>query len=199
VNTVNHITGIVLAGGKSKRMGREKGRVLLNGKELIQYSIDAIKPLCSYILISSGLTSFNDLGYEVVPDIYPGKGPMGGIYSALKRSKTNLNLVLSCDIPFVSTQLLQHLLEMPKKYSVCIPEYKNLPEPLSGRYNLSVLPQMKACLLKNQLKLVDFLSKEKVRWVPVGPDLPFYNPNLFMNINRPRDLEKAEHLINPKK
>ena len=133
------------------------------------------------------------------PDVFLGKGPMVGIYSALKRSSTRQNLVVSCDIPFISTVLLQYLLDQPDKYSACIPINKEFPEPLSGLYNKSLLSKFEKCLHENRLKLADSLSEENVNWVPVGPDLSFYHPNLFFNINRPEDMKIAEEILNANK
>ena len=199
VNKTYGITGIVLAGGESKRMGREKGSIFLFGKKLIQYSIDAIKPLCNNILISSNFPSYNNFGYEVVPDLFAGKGPMSGIYSALERSSTPQNLVVSCDIPFINTALLKHLINQPEKYAACIPMNNNLPEPLLGRYNKSLLSKLEKCLRENQLKLADFLSEEDVKWVSIDSNLSFFHPNLFLNLNRPEDLKIAESILNTNK
>ena len=81
------ITGIVLAGGKSSRMGQEKGLAEFDGKPMIAYALEALAPLCTEILISSNSNAYNHLGYRVVPDIIANSGPMGGIYSCMLQSQ----------------------------------------------------------------------------------------------------------------
>ncbi len=81
-------TGIILAGGKSSRMGEDKGLVLLNGKPMIQYVIEALKGVVSDIIIISNNASYNKFGIPVYPDIIKDKGPVGGIFTGLHHSKT---------------------------------------------------------------------------------------------------------------
>ncbi|PKP35407.1 MAG: molybdenum cofactor guanylyltransferase, partial [Bacteroidetes bacterium HGW-Bacteroidetes-17] len=115
------ITGIILAGGKSRRMGKEKGLIELNGKQLIQYAIEVLKPICETILISTNSNFYDFLSYQKIADEFPDSGPMGGIYSCLKASKTNQNLVLSCDMPFINSQLLKELIENSHEYDIVVP------------------------------------------------------------------------------
>ncbi|MBC3759653.1 molybdenum cofactor guanylyltransferase [Hyunsoonleella sp. SJ7] len=103
------ITGIILAGGKSSRMGTDKGLLKLNGKYFVQYSIDALKPLVSEILIVSDNTDYDAFGLKRVEDRIKDAGPVSGIYSGLEASKTDYNLVLSCDIPMISNKVLKLL------------------------------------------------------------------------------------------
>ncbi|OEK08177.1 hypothetical protein A8C32_01565 [Flavivirga aquatica] len=104
-----NITGIILAGGKSTRMGTDKGFLLLNEKPFIQYSIDALKPLVSEIIIVSDHPEYDTLGFKRVTDFIKDAGPVAGIYSGLEASKTNYNLILSCDIPLIKTDILEKL------------------------------------------------------------------------------------------
>jgi len=112
------VTGIILAGGKSSRMGAEKGLQELCAKPLIHYAIEVLSGLCNTIIISSSSEAYKSLGHKVVADVIPGIGPMGGIYSALQQSKTEENLVLSCDLPFVSQELMSYILEYSMGYCV---------------------------------------------------------------------------------
>ena len=110
MNTEKEITAIVLAGGKSERMGVDKGLLNLDGKPFIKHICDALQPIVgSNILIISGNKEYDTFGYTRVEDIIENKGPVGGLYSALKASKTKVNLVLSVDVPMVSTELLKWL------------------------------------------------------------------------------------------
>jgi molybdenum cofactor guanylyltransferase len=189
-------TGIILAGGKSSRMGQEKGLVQLGGKRLIDIAIDNLSKVCETVLISSNGDSFNDTGFKVIEDIKPGIGPMGGLYSALLKSKTELNLVISVDMPFVNEGLLNHLIEASMGYHAAVPwSGKEHYEPLCACYVLSVLPFMKESITNGNYKLPDLFRMIKINALPMGPQLPFFHEALFMNINTTDDLNAAEKLI----
>ena len=103
-------TGIILAGGKSSRMGEDKGLVLLNGKPMIQYVIEALKEVVSDIIIISNNASYNKFRVPVYSDIIKDKGPVGGIYTGLYHSTTELNFCISCDVPMISSDFIFWLL-----------------------------------------------------------------------------------------
>ncbi|MDO6758831.1 molybdenum cofactor guanylyltransferase [Tamlana sp. 2_MG-2023] len=105
------ITGIILSGGKSSRMGSDKGFLHLNGKAFVQYSIDALKPLVSEIIIVSDHTEYDKFGYRRITDTIKNAGPVAGISAGLEASKTAYNLVLSCDIPLITSEILEKLIQ----------------------------------------------------------------------------------------
>jgi len=187
------VTGIILAGGKSSRMGADKGLLQLCGKPLIHYAIQALSGLCNTIIISSSSDAYQSFGYKTVADEIPGIGPMGGIYSALKQSKTENNLVLSCDLPFVSEKLMSYILNNAIGYQVAVPWQGNQHyEPLCSYYNLSVLNQMTAFIQKENYKLPDLFEEININKLTINNKLEFYNENLFINVNSKHDLIVAE-------
>ncbi len=106
------ITAYILAGGKSQRMGTDKGLLDLNGTTFASHICDALAPIENVeIVIISSNAAYDALGFRRIEDMIADKGPVGGIYTALKDSKTKLNLILSVDVPLVSTQLLTWLLQ----------------------------------------------------------------------------------------
>ncbi|MDO7173305.1 molybdenum cofactor guanylyltransferase [Mariniflexile sp. AS56] len=105
------ITGIILSGGKSSRMGTDKGFLMYEGKQFVQHSIDALKPLVSNAIIVSNNEAYDQFGLERIGDFIENGGPLAGIYSGLKHSSSEYNLVLSCDIPLISTKILMKLLD----------------------------------------------------------------------------------------
>jgi len=190
------VTGIILAGGKSSRMGTDKGLQKLCGKPLIQYALEALSGLCSTIIISSSSEAYKSLGYKVIADVFPGIGPMGGIYSALKQSDTEANLVLSCDLPFVSTKLMSYILDHSKGYKVAVPWLGDQHyEPLCGFYHLSIVAQISAYIQGNNFKLPDLFDEIKINRLVINEELEFYNNSLFLNINSKLDLAIAENLM----
>src|SRR5690606_8792720 len=106
-----NITGIILSGGKSSRMGTDKGFLMYNGKSFIQHSIDALKPFVKDIMIVSNNTDYDAFGLNRIEDAIENAGPLAGVYSGLKQSKTNYNFVLSCDIPLINSTILQKLID----------------------------------------------------------------------------------------
>lgn len=194
------VTGIILAGGKSSRMGTDKGLQMLCGKPLISYAIQLLSGVCSTIIISSSSDAYKSFGYQVVADEFPGIGPMGGIYSALKQSKTEKNLVLSCDLPFVSEDLMSYILDKASGFEVAVPWLGNRHyEPLCGFYRLSVLDHLSSFIQKGNYKLPDLFEEIRINRLMINSELSFYDERLFLNINSKHDLATAENLMNNKK
>ncbi len=189
------ITGIILAGGKSRRMGMEKGLAEFHRQPLIQQAVSVMLESCSDILISSNSTCYDFLGYEVVPDHYHDSGPMGGIYSCLQESKNRVNLVLSCDMPFVKPGIFSFLAKQIGDAWICVPWYKgDHYEPLCGIYLKDSLPDMQTFMDAENYKLPELFGKtyfRAARVTDISPPLPGH---YFMNINSPSDLELAKQL-----
>lgn len=190
------VTGIILAGGKSSRMGAEKGLQELCGKPLISYAVQVLSGLCNTLIISSSSEAYTAYGYDVVPDEFPGIGPMGGIYSALKHSRTDKNLVLSCDLPFVTNELLSYILKNATGYQVAVPWQGNRHyEPLCGFYHVSVLQQMRTFIQKGNYKLPDLFDTIRMNKLVIDKNSGFYSEKLFFNVNSKQDLDKASVLM----
>lgn len=181
------VTGIILAGGKSSRMEQDKGLVDLNGKPMIQYIIDVLKPVTSNIIIIANNDEYKSFGYPVYKDIIKEKGPVGGIYTALNQSKTEKNLILSCDTPFVTKELLLHLIEQSNDYDIIVPNYQGKTHPLIGIYSKSIQPVFKHSLDKNLLKLS--LVIEQTNYKLLNLDAKQFKASIFKNINTLNDLK----------
>ena len=136
------LTGIILSGGKSSRMGREKGLVNFRGKPLVSYAISSLEPVADTLIISINeqLKEYRRFGLAVVTDEIKGIGPMGGLHTALKYSETEHNLVLSCDMPFVSAGLMDYLYQNVQDYDIVVAMHgKDRLEPLCGYYARRVI------------------------------------------------------------
>ncbi len=184
------LTGIILAGGRSRRMGMEKGLVGFKGQPLINYSIEVFKELCSEIIISSNSNCYDYLGYEVVPDWQPDTGPMGGIYSCLASSANDINLVLSCDMPFVTRRIFDLLVKMGSGSKICVPWHENeMYEPLCGVYHKDILDNMKTFITRKNYKLPDLFKSASFIPVRISEIDPPLHKHYFLSINSPADLE----------
>jgi molybdopterin-guanine dinucleotide biosynthesis protein A len=182
------ITGIVLAGGKSSRMGTDKSLIMLHNKPLIQYAIDIIKHLCQNIVISANTNKYEFTGCEVWPDEFPVQAPIIGIYSCLKRSPTNLNIVLSCDMPMITTSLFSYLLVYAKDYDIVVPVHENYLEPLCGIYQRSALPIMEKFIRSKNFALHEFIENTNHLSLKI-PDNKF-PASIFMNVNTLDDFNR---------
>ena len=107
----NNITGIILAGGKSSRMGTDKGFVVYKNKAFVQHIIEALQPLVDEIIIVSNNPDYDVFGFKRVNDLIENAGPLAGVYTGLHYSKTENNLVISCDVPLINSETLSLLME----------------------------------------------------------------------------------------
>ncbi len=192
------ITGIILAGGKSSRLGKDKGLCAFNGKSLVSYAVEILKPLCDNLMISANHfpEKYAEFGLPVVTDEVKGIGPMGGIHACLKKSTTQHNLILSCDTPFVNTGVFYLLLKEVENFQVVCPAHETfLLEPLSAYYNTNVLGDMEEAIREEEYKMMRFFKRIRFKSVNIHEQLPFFSDYLFLNLNTPGDLEKAEGLM----
>lgn len=186
-NMENKITAIILAGGKSQRMETDKGLLTLDGKTFIKHICDALQPIVgSNILIVSSNKQYDALGFTRVEDIIENKGPVGGLYTALKASKTKVNLVLSVDVPLVSTELLQWVLKNhDETYMVTQTKSGDKTSPLIGVYDRSMRIVFGEHMAGKQLKLRKVIEDVKHQTL----EIPEKWNNQIQNINTPEEYQ----------
>lgn len=188
-----NITGIVLAGGKSSRFGSDKAMASWKGKTLLENAIRILEPCCDKVVISSNNPEYMFTGCEVWPDTLKINAAITGFYSCLKKSETELNLILSCDMPLISTNLLEYLIANIDNYEAIVPVHDtNHVEPLCGLYRKSFLPAIEKNILEKNYSLQKLLSCDQVKKTPISLDQSFYHPDLFVNVNSVSDLEAIE-------
>ncbi len=188
------VTGIILAGGQSKRMGAEKGLVEFNGKLLIEFALDTLKPFCDEILISANSSSYDNLGYPVYPDLIPDSGPMGGIYSCLLKSNNDLNFILSCDTPLVDNHTIIQILEKSAGFDVTVPWHgKEFFEPLCAVYHKNTIPVFEEFIKTGNYKIPDLLKEVNTNKIQTGTKRGL-KPELFFNVNSKKQLNELENL-----
>lgn len=187
------ITGIILAGGKSSRMGTDKGFLKWKNKPFVQYSIDALKPLVSNIIIVSDHTEYDSLGHKRITDDIKGAGPVSGIYSGLKASKTTYNLVLSCDIPLITTVVLQKLIDAFDEESEIIQAESNSKTmPLIALYKSSVKDTFKKFLEQDERRLRMAIKACSYKNVVLNEAYQ----NATLNVNTKEELKHIEDVYN---
>lgn len=190
---MNEVTGVILAGGVSRRLGyRNKAQLELLGKSVIEYVVEALSKVTENIcLITNSQEEYATLGLPMFGDILPGSGSVGGIYTGLKVSETHHNLVIACDMPFVKPHLLSMLINNSPGYDVVIPETKDGYHPTSAIYSKNCIEPIKALIKTGNLKIIDFFPDVAVNSMDIEALLPDHDPNMFFNINTDEDYLKA--------
>ncbi|MBL4587162.1 MAG: molybdenum cofactor guanylyltransferase [Flavobacteriales bacterium] len=181
---MEQITGIILAGGKSTRMGIDKGLMRLDGKPMIQHILDPMAKICQRILIVSGNQMYGMFGFELVNDEASDYGPVMGILSGLRQSKTERNLILSCDSPFVTFELMKQLVLLSDETDVVAAHSEKEIHPLIAVYNRNCIPIFEKAVADDEHRLRTVLEKLKVEELKVESS----SEHQVRNINTQTDL-----------
>lgn len=192
--TKKNITGIILVGGKSSRMGSDKGIVKLNGKTFIEHILEAILPNVNEVLIIANNDNYNNLGYKVIKDKIKDCGPLGGIYTGLMNSKTENNIVVSCDIPFINSDLVKYIIENTSNADITVPVYKGNIEPLCAVYTKRTSDQIHNLIMNKDLKIQNILKYFITKELFITKMQKFYTDKLFVNINTREELKQQKEL-----
>ena len=191
------ITGVVLAGGESKRMGFNKAEAKMHGESMLMRMIDKLKEITPTIVVSSGNANYSNISFPQIIDEYSRCGPIGGIYSVLKASKTSLNLVVSCDIPLVSVSLLEHIVEKAKESNALITlpvDHDGQLQMMCAVYHKDILPILQQQIDAQAFKMKNLVGMVATEYVEISKEHPLYQENAFMNVNNPTNLEEARKL-----
>ena len=183
------ITAIILAGGKSTRMKEDKGLVHFNGKMLVEVVIDAVKKITTNIIIITSTLAYKQFGCTCIEDEIKEKGPLGGILTGLANSSTKKNLVVGCDMPFLSHTLLTALITNIGDEEILLTEHLGKAEPLCCVYDKSCIPYIRSQLVQNQLKITTALDGLKTRVISFDKE-DWFIGNEFANINSIEELKK---------
>lgn len=185
------ITGIILAGGKSSRMGVNKSLLKLGEKTIIERIVDLMKSLFNKVIIITNKTNeYEFLKLPLHQDIYKEKGPLGGIHSGLVNSKTDKNFFISCDIPLMTKEMIEYIVNYKTKKPIIFCEAACYHQPLAGVYKKNVLPKIEEVLngSKNANDNSLHLFLKRVDSEIVQPqNLEFYDDRIFFNVNNPDD------------
>jgi len=195
------ITVLILAGGKSSRIGlnKNKGQMKLMGDSLIDRIVSNISSIDGItekdIVIVGSKEKFPQFE-KVVEDVYPQKGPLGGIFSGLRASKTLYNLAIGCDMPFIEGRLIKYMIQKIENHDIIIPKYQqDLFEPLCAIYSKNCLEVIEKNIKKGSLAVRSIFPFLKVRLIK-EEEIKKYDPGLysFFNINFRSDFSRAHEL-----
>jgi molybdenum cofactor guanylyltransferase len=195
----NPISVAILAGGLSSRMGTNKAFTTVGGVPIIKRIIERVKRLGQEVFIVTNTPAeYAHLWLPMHRDVIPGKGPLGGLYTAIEVAKHPYVLAVSCDQPFLNVTLLQSLIDQREGYDVVVPlALDGYPQSMHAIYGKGCLEAIKKNLDADKLKMIGFFPDVRVLEVS-GDAIDQFDPQRrsFMNVNSPEDLAEAER-INP--
>jgi molybdenum cofactor guanylyltransferase len=186
-------TAVVLAGGKSSRMGRPKSLLLFDGEPLIVHIVRTLKRMfAETVIVAAPDQELPNLPVTLVRDEVAYQGPVGGIYYGLKAASGNFCFVTSCDVPFLNPALISHLTSEILNHDVVVPFWEDRFQPLHAAYRTSVLPLLKEQLDRGELRPVYLFDKVRTRKIGEDKIRHFDAEGLsFFNMNTPDDYERA--------
>jgi molybdopterin-guanine dinucleotide biosynthesis protein A len=194
------IEGFVLAGGKSSRMGQDKALLELGGVALIERAAWLAESVAGSATIIGANDAFSALGLRVVEDDWPGSGPLGGIATALRMSDAEWNLVIACDLPYLTRAWLEFLVGSAPGaetgVGAIVPMNERGAEPLCAMYAKRSEPAIRAALEGGTRKVTDGLASLRVKYLEPAEWKGFDSDGLlFKNMNSPEDYTEARRRI----
>ena len=192
-NLTDTICGAILAGGKSSRFGTNKAFAQIDGICMIERVEKVLSSLFrKVIIIADASEQYEYLGHEVFQDVIKGRGPLGGILTALSVTDAKTVFAVACDMPFINKDLVNYMCSLQEdSIDAVLPLIKGKPEPLFALYSAGCLKFIKNALSEGNLKITDFVSFIKVRYVEED-EICKFDPefNSFININRQIDIKR---------
>ena len=188
-------TGFVVAGGRSRRMGRDKALLPWGESTLLDHAVQRLKSVCADVRILSGREGrYLDRGLVVLPDLWADTGPLGGVHAGLSilAKSDDLALFLAVDLPFVPVELLAALRDGIAGYDAVVPVAAGGPQPLCAAYRATCCAAIERRLGEGERRMTSFWPDVRMREMPDAEVQPFGDPaRLFLNVNDPDDLARA--------
>jgi len=184
------LTAFILAGGKSSRMGSDKAFLDFEGRTLLSRALDLARSVTPDVKIVGDPEKFAAFA-PTIPDVYPDRGPLGGIHSALTHTTTDLNLIVAVDLPFLDARFLQFLIaeSATTQALVTLPQAAGHLHPLCAIYRKQFLPAVARALSESRNKLDALFSEVEVQIIPEEElKAAGFDASIFRNLNTPKDL-----------
>ncbi|MFQ5693427.1 MAG: molybdenum cofactor guanylyltransferase [Nitrospinota bacterium] len=195
-DALRDVTGVLLAGGKSRRMGTDKARLEVEGVPLLERAARVFRRIFpANLVVANDPGLYADLGFPVHADVYPNRGALVGIYTGLLKAETPYVFCASCDMPFLSEPLIRMLVGLREGFDLVLPFSRQGREPLHAVYGRNCLAPMARLIAENRLAIMGVFSQVRTRKVTPEEIAPLDPQFLsFMNCNTPEDLEAASAL-----
>lgn len=190
---VTGVTGIVLAGGESSRMGRPKAQLIFGRCALIDIVVSRLREVMDQVIVVAAPGQhLAPAGARVVHDAVAHQGPMNGMRHGLAAARSNVCFVTSCDLAFLNRSLIAHLVEVSPGHDVVVPRWHERLQPLHAVYRRAVLPLLEGLLAAGERRPVSLFAR--VRTLTVEEDeIRRFDPDgwSLFNINTPADYSQA--------
>ena len=191
------VSGIVLAGGLSRRLGRDKAVEPIGGEPLIARCIGRLSAVADEItVVVNGIERGKQLplpsACRVAVDVYADSGSLGGIFSGVSAMGDEWGVVVACDMPFLNIALLRYMLLLREEFDAVVPVLDGRPEPTHALYSKACLPHIERRLQAGDLKIARFFDDVSVRYVS-QEEVDSHDPDhlSFFNVNTQSDLDRA--------
>jgi len=183
---------VILAGGKSRRMGRDKLSLPLDGKTLLESAVSKFRAVFEnvYISVSDG-SKYPEIDAQKIADIFPGAGPLSGLHAALKMLSSEDVFLVAADLPFSNPLAAIRLIELCGDCDACLIRLPNgMLEPLFGFYRSSLIGVCEAAMQNGEFKMMKLFDNCKTRYVEPEELGQLWNDRLIFNVNYPEDFEE---------
>ena len=194
-----NITGIILAGGKSRRIGVNKALLSLGDKSVVEIIKNSVSEVFEKVmLITNKPEEYTFLNIEMFPDIYFDKGPIAGIHSGLLNSDTEINFIISCDMPLLTSETIRYIADKNEDRMITVPEARRIVQPLCGIYTRQCLPYIEDILNDDENKnysvnrLIETTDSNLLKIEKED----FYNENILQNINTIEEYQNIKSILN---
>jgi molybdenum cofactor guanylyltransferase len=190
------VSGAVLAGGRSRRMGTDKALIRLGGSTLLERSIRTLRSVVTDVVVAGGDAGrYTSSGVPCLGDAIPEAGPLAGILAALDAARGDAVLVIACDLPFVTSSLMSALLSTDPASPIVVATSGDIIQPLCARYAVSLKHDLRAFLTAGNRRVMEFVSAHQHTYLEIGTDHPLYDPFLLSNLNSADDIRSVEKIM----
>jgi molybdopterin-guanine dinucleotide biosynthesis protein A len=190
VNPQHFVTGIILSGGKSTRMGEDKAFIELEGVPIVRRIYTLFKELFQEVIIVTNQQElFKNFDSKIYSDLIPNQGALGGLYTGLFFSTFQYSFCVACDMPFLKKALVQYIINHIEGEDVIVPRTEDGLQPLHAIYSKNCLDPIKIIMEQGKYKIIDFYNQVNVKIVE-EKDFTVLDPlrESFINVNTPDEL-----------
>lgn len=194
MKTIDDVSGVILAGGKSSRYGKNKAFIKINGIPLIEKVITVMGSVFQeLIIITNTPHKYSHLRLPVYKDLIEGLGPLGGIFTGLTAISKDAGFFVACDMPSLNRELLRHMVECKDDFDAVVPRISGKMEALYALYRNTCLPAIRRQIDSREYQIFRFFSEVSVRYVDEG-EIRQFDPELrsFFNVNTPQELQEIQ-------
>ena len=196
-NDIPHnVSAVILAGGNSSRLGRDKALVnICNSSSIIHTIVSKLQVISDDVIIATNGKKYAGLGVRLTSDIYLNNGPLAGLHSGLLAAKHSHALVVACDMPFLNVELLNYMVSQPLDYDALVPKIEGCLEPLHAIYSRQCITEIERMLKANRFRTYELLDTILVQYL-LQDTIAMFDPEYrsFFNINSPKTLKEAINL-----